>query len=132
MVKLLTDQIVGSLDPIVFPTLSLEVSKLVPWVKNYPGGRRTYIRDKSRKKSVNVLTHGNAINFQVICLVVIPIDGVLADNQSSSDRKRKLRRIRLGGQGIVNVVHGRDDSCEIGGSTREKECRILENLQESI
>lgn len=67
-----------------------------------------------------VLTHGNAINFQMICLVVIPIDCVLANNQSDLNRKRKLRRIGLGGQNIVNVVHGWDDWQDLGFHKRKR------------
>jgi hypothetical protein len=78
-----------------------------------------------------VHTHSNAINFQMISLVIIPIDGVLPNNQRRTDGKQELRGVGFCGKKTVNVVHSWNDSCKIWGSTREKECRILKNLQES-
>lgn len=78
---------------------------------------------------MTVLTHHGPINFRVVRLVVVPIDGILANNESSTDRKRELRGVGIGGKNVVDVVHGRDDSCEIRSSTREKECCVLKSLQ---
>ena len=66
----------------------------------------------------------------MICLVVILIDDILADDESSTDGKREPRGVSIGGKNVVDVVHGWDDSCKIWSSLREKEGHILKSLQE--
>jgi hypothetical protein len=78
-----------------------------------------YIRNKNREQGKGC-THCDAINFRVIHFVVIPIDRVLADNESGADGERKLRGIRLGGENFVDVIHGQDDCRKVWRSTREK------------
>ena len=75
-----------------------------------------------------VHTHGDAVNLRVIGLVVIPVDCVLANDQSSTDGERELGVVRRCDENFVKVVHCWDDSGKIWGATREEECRVLENL----
>ena len=78
-----------------------------------------YIR-KEIKEQGKILTHRDAINFRVIRFVVIPINRVFPNSQSSADRERKPSRIGLGGENFVDVVHGRDDCRKVWRSAREK------------
>jgi hypothetical protein len=50
-------------------------------------------------------THGNAIGFRVICLVVILVNGILANNESSTDGKRETMTVGHSSKDLVNMVH---------------------------
>jgi hypothetical protein len=79
------------------------------------------------------LTHCNAVCFRVVRHVIVPVDGVLAKNESSANGARKLITVRHGSKNLINMIHGWDDCSKVWGAAREEQRCIFEYLaQRSI
>jgi hypothetical protein len=73
-------------------------------------------------------THSNGIGFRVICLVVIPVNGILANNESGTDGKRETMTVGHSSKDLVNMVHCWDDSSKVGGATGKEQSCVLKYL----
>ena len=74
------------------------------------------------------LTHHNSINLRMVRFVIILIQGLLSNSESSTDGLGVLEILRNGCQVFVDVVHGGNDSADVGCITQKKEGAMFENL----
>ena len=72
-------------------------------------------------------THGNTVG-SVICLAVVPVDSVLANNKGCTNGGGIQMSMRRGGKDVVNVIHCRDDRNKVWDATREKQSCVFEYL----
>ena len=82
------------------------------------------LRDNAWKR-----THGDPIYIWLISCIVVFIQCFLRDSKSCADGWFKFEVKRISSEGLINVVHSRDDSCKTGRRAREEECRIFEYLE---
>ena len=64
----------------------------------------------------------------MVSLVVIAVEGSLSEGEGSADGLRVLEILRRCCQVLVDVVHGRNHSADVGHVTRKEEGPMLENL----
>jgi hypothetical protein len=60
------------------------------------------------------LTHCNPVNLRVVSLVVIAVEGSLAEGEGRADGLRVLDVLRRCRQVLVDVVHGRNNGTDVG------------------
>ena len=75
-------------------------------------------------------THGDPVYLRVIGFVVVAVKGSFADCKCSLDGERVFSIYGCCSEMLVNVVHSWYDGCNVGGASRKKECRVLEELTE--
>lgn len=75
-------------------------------------------------------THCDAISFSMVCLVVIPVDGILANNKSGTDGKREAMTVGCSSKDFVDMVHCWDDCGKVGGVAGKEQGCVFEYLAE--
>jgi hypothetical protein len=74
------------------------------------------IKNERKESKISQLTHGNAIDFQLISLVVITIEGAFADSQGTANSRRILHIFSGCGEVFVDAIHHRNDGADIRGT----------------
>jgi hypothetical protein len=61
-----------------------------------------------------IRTHRDAIQLRVVCTIIVPVEGLLANCNGSPDCRIVLRIDSCRRQVLVDVIHGRDDGRDTG------------------
>ena len=76
-------------------------------------------------------THCDTIHFQLVGSRVITVEHSLGKTKCGTDRWLICRVDRLRGEHFVDMVHGRNDCCDVSCVSGEKKGCIFENLEDS-
>ena len=96
--------------------------------------RHDYRGDEGRGR-----THGNAVRRRGVSEGIVRVEGLLCEAAGYTDGivvrlflvVRVLSETRIG-EDLVDVVHGGDDSCEVGSAAREEHSSVLEDLRVEV
>ena len=78
------------------------------------------------------LTHGNTIQFRMICVWIVLVEKFFSHGDSGLNARFETVVASGSGKVPVNVIHGRDYLCKVGRWTGKKRCSIFENLERQV
>ena len=99
------------------------------WACSMDEGLKNDVRQSNNLESCSLLTHSNMIYLGGISLGIVVVECCFGNTNSSMDGRIESASIQNTiGEGLIDVIHHRDDHCKVGCSAWEVECGILEYL----
>lgn len=80
-------------------------------------GLKNDVRQSNNLESCSLLTHSNMIYLGGICLGIVVVECCFGNTNSSMDGRIESASIQnTVGEGLIDVIHHRDDHCKVGCS----------------
>jgi hypothetical protein len=122
VIKLIVDDLTCSVNPGHLPSSLHELHEFMSGMKDYATVSVTLQNMKGMR------THCDMIHLQGVHKGIVTVQCPLSHCEGHVNRWKKLLVNGLRGKDMVDVIHRRDHSCDVGRAPGEKCCRISKDL----